>query len=101
MNDPLTQGPLAEHELFQRLSQLSSGFPRDAVFGAAANLLLNAIRQDCATRAKAEVSFDDSFGRLKSILLAHYDGAGRRRSVFPFRQSIEVPCIDMRHKNGR
>ena len=97
-NDPLKQGPNAEQELFTRFSETASGFPIDAVIGAAANVLINGIRQNNATRAKAEASFDELFGKLKAITLAHYDGAGNRRSVFPFNQTIVVPRLDMRRK---
>lgn len=99
--DPLKQGPNAERELFTRLSQVCSGFPREAVVGAAANLLLNAIRQDSSSRQKAELAFDELFGKLKSILVAHYDGVGKRRSIFPFNQTLDVPLIDMRPKTRR
>jgi hypothetical protein len=97
--DPLKQGPHAEQELFKRFSEIAAGFPRDAVAGAAANLLINCIRQNSATRAQAEVAFDELFGKLKAITLAHYDGAGNRRSVFPFNQAVVVPFIDLRRKN--
>ena len=97
-SDPLNQRPDAERELFTRMSQLSSGFPHEAVVGAAANVLLNAIRQNKATRQQAELAFDELFGKLKAILVDHYDGAGRRRSVFPHPQTIEMPMI--RFKKG-
>jgi len=97
-SDPLKQGPTAERELFSRLAPVCNGFPHDAVVGAAANVLLNALRQSNASRRQAEVAFDELFGKLKSILVAHYDGAGKRRHVFPHDQVIEVPHIDLRKK---
>jgi hypothetical protein len=48
----------------------------------------------------AEARFDEISGRTKQLLLDHYDGAGNRRSVFPFHQVIEVPHFDGR-KDGR
>lgn len=98
-NDPLKQGPSAEQELFNLFSQRAGGFPIDAVIGAAANVLINSIRQNNATRSKAESAFDELFGKLKAITLAHYNGAGNRRSVFPFNQTVEVPRLDFRRKN--
>lgn len=98
--DPLRQGPNAERELFTRFSGAASGFPMDAAIGAAANILLNALRQNNASRRQAEAAFDELFGKLKSILVGHYDGVGRRRSVFPHHQVIEVPLINMRSKKN-
>ena len=95
-SDPLNQRPDAERELFTCLSQMARGFEHDVVIGAAANVLLNAIRQNKATRHQAEVAFDELFGKLKAILVDHYDGAGRRRSVFPHPQTIEMPMIRFR-----
>jgi len=97
--DPLKQGPLAEQELFKRFSEQANGFPLDATIGAAANVLINGLRQSNPTRAKAAAAFDELFGKLKAITLAHYDGAGNRRSVFPFNQTIVVPRLDLRRKN--
>jgi len=97
-SDPLVQRPNAERELFVQLSKVCRGFPFDAVQGAAANILLNVLRQKHASRRQAEAAFDELFGKLKSILVAHYDGAGKRRSVFPHHQVIEVPHIDLRKK---
>jgi hypothetical protein len=96
--DPLIQRPEAERELFKHFSQLANGFPSDAVQGAAANILLNVLRQSCATQRQAEAMFDDLAGKLKSILVSHYDGAGKRRSVFPFHQTIDVPLIHFKKK---
>jgi hypothetical protein len=99
MSDPLKQGPTAEQELFKLFSGVANGFPTDAAVGAAANILLNGLRQNNTTRQKAEAAFDELFGKLKSILVAHYDGAGKRRSVFPFHQMINVPHVDLRKKH--
>jgi len=98
-NDPLKQGPRSEQELFKRFSEQANGFPLDATIGAAANILINGLRQNNPTRAKAEAAFDELFGKLKAITVAHYDGAGNRRSVFPFNQTINVPRLDFRRKS--
>ena len=97
--DPLRHGPKADQDLFRQFSALCNGFPTDAVMAAASNVLLNAIRQHNATRHEAELAFNELFGRMKAILVEHYDGAsGRRRSVFPHNQVIEVPFMDLRNK---
>jgi hypothetical protein len=96
--DPLKQGPEAERELFTRLFQQCGGFPFEVVAGAAGNLLINVLRQQCATSARAGVEFDELFGKLKTILMQHYDGAGKRRSIFPHDQTIEVPYINLKKR---
>ncbi len=97
-NDPLKKpyaAPDGGRELFSRLSRTCGGFSHDDVVVAAANLLINALRQRCGSRQKAEVEFNELFGRTKAALLQHYDGAGNRRSVFPFDQTLAVPFIKM------
>jgi hypothetical protein len=92
--DPmLTSGPEAERKLFEQLGRVCNDFPREVVAGAASNLIINAIRQNFATRETAEKAFDELFGRTKSLLLdQHYDSVtGKRRNIFPFTQHIEIP----------
>lgn len=79
-----------QRELFSRFSREANGFSQDDVVGAAINVLINAIRQSCATRSEAEVAFDTWFGRAKSTLIDHYDSLGRKRGVFPYDQVINV-----------
>lgn len=99
--DPLHQsGPEAEKELFRRLGHVCNEFPRETVLGAAMNLLVNAIRQEHATRGRAEAAFDEIAGRAKNVLLErHYDLVGNRRNVFPFAQTIDLPLADLRGKH--
>src|SRR5262245_37084044 len=93
--DPLLARPDAERELFRQFSALANGFPREAVRGAAANVLINTFRQDHGSRAKAEAAFDETVTRLKFLLLeGHYDNVGKRRNIFPHTQTIEVPFLD-------
>lgn len=103
--DPLTDtAPEAGRVLFDRMNKVAKDFPFEAVVNAASNVLLNVMRQRNATRAEAERDFNEMFGRLKSILMAHYDGpTGKRRSVFPFHQNIDMPFLDFRNypKTGR
>lgn len=96
--DPLHKsGPEAERELFRALGQVANGFPTEAVFGAAANMLVNAIRQSQPTREGAREAFDELIARVRLLLLdQHYDALGRRRNVFPFHQVIEVPLFPAR-----
>lgn len=98
-NDPLTKvGAEGQQELFQSLVSSSAGHPKDDVINAAVNLLINAVRQHCSTRAVAEKTFDEIVGRAKSLLLdAHYDAAtNKRRNIFPFHQVIEMPLMDLK-----
>jgi hypothetical protein len=89
--DPmLVATPDATRELFNRLSSVSAGFSAEQVVGAAANLLINAIRQSQGTRQSAEVRFDEVFGQMKQILVNHYDSTGRKRGIFPYPQVIEL-----------
>lgn len=89
--DPLKNGPLATRELFDRFSKDANGFPHEAALGAAANILLNALRQSHPRRDKAAAAWDELAARLKGVLMEHYNGQGERRSIFPFHQTIEVP----------
>lgn len=101
-NDPLhkpTIAPQSARELFDNLSKVASGFSADDVATAAANLLVNAIRQNKATRDSASNAFDEIASRAKHVLLEqHYDLMGKRRNVFPFHQTIEVPLIKSKTK---
>lgn len=97
--DPLLKADDAQRELFTRLTAAANGFQHDHVIGAAANLLLNAIRQQHATQRVALDSFDQLMARFREVLAEHFDGFGRRRNVFPFHQRIEVPLFDARPKH--
>ena len=98
--DPLLLAGDATHkELFTRFSRQCDGFQTSAVIDAAANIIINAIRQAHSTRGSAEMAFDELFGRMKSLLVEHYDYLGRKRGVFAYDQNIELPRIDGRLKN--
>jgi len=101
-NDPLKIAvPDRQRELFRRFGQVANGFSSEDVNGAAANLIVNSLRQAYPTRARAEVAYDELFGRIKSLLVSHYDLLGRKRGVFPFDQMIEMPLVDMRPPGRR
>jgi|SRR6185369_6072496 len=96
--DPIFKsGPEAERKLFEALAKVAAQFnlPRKMVAGAAANVMIGAIRQEFATKSEAEKYFDELFGRTKSLLLEqHYDSVtGKRRSVFAFTQTVELPLV--------
>lgn len=100
--DPLNQIPEAGRALFDIFRQQANGFPEEAVRDAAANLMLNALRQHCGTWKEAEQKFDDQLGRMKQALKNHYDNVtGRRHAVFPYHQVIGVPKMDFRKPYGK
>ncbi len=95
--DPLADVPDAGEDLFRRVSKMCNDYPVAAVINGCSAVMLNAIRQRAKTRQEAEAAFDELHGRMKSLLLAHYDGAtGRRRNIFPHHQ-----VIDMAHFRDR
>lgn len=99
--DPLRDRPGEETELFRAMTGACHGHTTEAVVGAAVNVLVNAVRQSAPSRQQAEQLFDDLMGRTKSLLLEkHYDSVtGRRRSVFPFNQTINAPFVSNRNKH--
>jgi hypothetical protein len=99
--DPLLLAtPTAQRELFKRMSRACDGFSTEDAIGAAANVMINAIRQAHPTRRKAEVRFDELFGRLKQILVDHYESGGRKKGVFPYPQVIQMERFDARNRFG-
>ena len=98
--DPLLKtGPESEQALFKSLSLLCDGFPTDVVINAAANMLINAVRQTRQTRPEAERYIDELIGRTKTILLdRHYDSAGRRKGIFPYDQHLYAEHFISRNK---
>jgi hypothetical protein len=96
--DPLRRVNDNQRELFRRLSQACEGFSLAEVDGAAANLIVNAIRQLHPTRDGAEKAFNELFGKTKQMLMDHYDITGRKKGVFPFDQVVSVPHFDFRDK---
>lgn len=97
--DPLRKsGPDQQHELFRRFAREADGFSTEDAVGAALNVLINALRQAHSTRGAAEASYNEHVGRMKQILMNHYDGAGRRLNLFPHHQVINMPHLDDRDK---
>ncbi len=95
--DPIQQsGPSGQLELFNRYSQLANGYSANDVINASMNMIINALRQACATRAKAEIAFDEIFGQAKTLLMNHYESTGRKKGIFAYDQTISVPHFDAR-----
>lgn len=101
--DPLIKAtPNAERELFTAFAKQANGFTREQVLGAAINLIVNALRQEHQTRLKALEDFDQLIAKARALVADHYDVLGRRRNVFPFHQTIEMPMLDARkNSNGK
>ena len=97
--DPLHKsGPEGERELFRKRGAACDGLPMELAAGAAANIIVNALRQQHATRREAEAAIDELMGRIKALLLdQHYDGMGRRRNLFPFHQVVQITPDAIRH----
>jgi hypothetical protein len=94
--DPINKtGPERQKAMFDAFVQIASGSPSDIVLGAALNLLVNALRQSAHTKDKAERDFNELvLNKGKSLLFEHYDSVtGKRRSVFPFTQVVEMPFL--------
>lgn len=99
--DPLLKaGPEVERHLFGAFSKIASGHDHVVVVGATMNLMVNAVRQNCATRSEAERAFDELTGRAKNLLLTqHYDAvSGKRRSIFPFEQHVHAQLVHWNEK---
>lgn len=96
--DPLIKaGPGGQRELFERFTrEAGAGFSTADVIGAAFNVIVNAIRQAHESRDAAVKSYDELFGKNKSLLLNHYDSRGRLRGVFPYPQIIEATHFNTR-----
>lgn len=92
--DPLARNEEAGRELFKMMGRVCNGFNQEAVVTAAANLLINSIRQQHKGRRHAEAHFDELTAKLKGILMDHYDPVtGNRRNIFPFTQNINIPFL--------
>lgn len=102
-NDPLKRTlEQNERELMRRFGRAADGFPNDAVIGAALNCFTNSIRQIYPNVRDAEARYNELIGKMKSVLLSHYDGVtGKRKSVFPFHQTISPGLFESKSKIHR
>ena len=88
--------------LFKAFALAANGHPAQDAIGAAANIIANAVRQNCGTRKEAEGVMHEMFGRTMVALMEHYDPTtGRRRSVVPFDQVLTVSHTKFETKFGR
>jgi hypothetical protein len=95
--DPMIKAsPDAERELFILFAKTANGFAREQVVGAAINLIVNALRQTHAGQKAALDEFDMLTAKTRALLAEHYDNMGKRRNIFPFHQTIEMPMFDAR-----
>jgi hypothetical protein len=93
--DPLLDtGPDKQKILFDAMVRACHGHSTDVVIGAALNILVNAVRQSAASKDAAERDYNEITGKGKTLLFQHYDSVnGRRRSIFPHTQIIEMPFL--------
>ena len=100
--DPLLlSSPDQQKALFDAFCQVANGFSAEQVVGAAANMIVNGLRQAHATRDAAMNGLDRVAAQAKTIIDGHYDATGKRRNVFPFHQMLEVSHQDFRNVNYR
>lgn len=98
--DPLKQGPQAGRILAERFSKEANGFSREHVTDAAWSVMLDNVRQSCATREQAHAKLSEMAARMHAILDEHYDSVtGRRRSIFAYDQNINVVFTDDRKRD--
>jgi hypothetical protein len=93
MSDPINNVEPAQLVLFKKLVEQARGHSAEQVAGAAANLIVNALRQTYPTRDAAEVAFNELFGKTKQILMDHYDSTGRKKGIFPYNQVIHAALV--------
>lgn len=76
-----------ERTLFDAFAKASDGYQRDAVIGAAGNMILNGLRQSHKRLGDAEEELDALVVKLKRELARrHYDQSGarlERRLIIP------------------
>lgn len=82
-----------QRELFVTLRNACHGRSLNEVVGAAINLVVNALRQECHQLRDVEQRWDEVVGRAKGLLLEHYDTSRgvRKDGVFPFDQTVQMP----------
>lgn len=79
-----------QEKLFREFGFASDGCDRQAVIGAAGNLILNTLRQSNKTLGDACEELDDLVARMKKVLAEHhYSGDGSRQN-----QNIIMPPPD-------
>ena len=84
-----------DRELIAAFGQLASGYNHDKVVSAAANILLNALRQKHSTLAKAEAQLDEVEHEMRAALRTrhyHDDGSRNNRRIVipPLRELMRI-----------
>lgn len=78
-------------QLFQKFGAVANGFRYDDVIDAAANLIVNSLRQKYDSRANAMSAYSLLMNKVGDLLSSHYDkSTGRRKNIFPFTQHISA-----------
>lgn len=88
--DPLWKSaPERAHHLHEQFSRAADKFAAQDIINASGSLLIAVFRQTYPDRAKAEAAFNETFGRMKQLLVEQYDGAkNRHQGVYPFDQHL-------------
>lgn len=69
----------SERALFDAFARAANGCSREAVVGAAANVIANALRQSHKQRGEAEEELDALVASIKRGMARHYGEDGKRK----------------------
>lgn len=69
----------SERALFDIFARAANGCSRDAVVGAAANVIVNALRQAHRQQGEAHEELDALAANIRQNLARHYDDHGQRK----------------------
>ena len=89
--DPLKHGPEGRRQCFDAMRMAASGYNFDDVLNAAANLVINASRQEQPRRKGARERLERLNENMRHVLMEHYGADGGRKNIFPYNQTIVVP----------
>lgn len=94
--DPIANNSDNAIELMKKMGQVAHGFSAQDVINAAANLVINALRQSHSNRQSAEQAWDETMARAKGQLMDCYDASGRKKGIYPYHQTIVMPFVDIK-----
>jgi hypothetical protein len=94
--DPIASSSDNAIELMKKMGQVANGFSSQDVINAAANIVVNALRQSHAVRSSAEQAWDEMAARAKGQLMDCYDSGGRKKGIYPYHQTISMPYVDLK-----
>jgi len=100
VRDPLMRSaPERVAHLTREFGRVADRFSIGDVVNASAGMMVTAMRQAHPTREAAEREFNEVFGRMKQLLMDHYDGTRvRKDGLFPFDQNISPSLVVARPK---